>query len=552
MGHLAREHAHRAVAVQLGADVLRAERAPAARARRGFDEGRHPQPEVAPLAARRRLAPAERGHVDELADALQRLPRGGAAQRPSGHEARRRVAVVDDVAQAELERLDAELCRDHVDEPLPHERLGRPGPAVRHVARLVGDGDRLLEGQALDAVRAGHHRLHGPGHEVAHTRVGARVDEHAHLQGEDDPVRAHRHLDVEALLTRLPGRGEVLVAILDPLHRSTEVHRHGRARDLLAAVAHLEPERATDLLGDDADHRRVEAEPSRERGACQVHALTRDVHREPPRRVVEVGDDRPAFHRHVLVTVLGEVHLQHAVGAGERARDVAVDVRRRRRQDVRSEVLEDGGARRVDGRFRGHERGQLLVVDLDEIAGVLGEGPALGHHERDRITDESDLVGAQQGERRVGAADELLHPDGPRLDEGFDVFAGQHGHDTRCRASRFDVDADDESVAHDAAHERGVDHSLELHVIDVATTAREDSLVLEPPHPGARVSLTDGCHGGALLRKIGDAPRDVRERGTGRRVSSPRSECRFLPVRPARSAAAVSAPIKHTRGTVAR
>ena len=89
----------------------------------------------------------------------------------------------------------------------------------------------------------------------------------------------------------------------------------------------------------------------------------------------------------------------------------------------------------------------------------------------------------------------------------------------------------------------GVDHSRELHVIDVATTAREDPLVLEPPDPGARVSLTDGCHGAALLRKIGDAPRDVRERGTGRRVSSPRSEWRFLAVRPARSAAALSAPI---------
>ena len=54
----------------------------------------------------------------------------------------RRLAARDDVAQPHLERLDAELLGDDVDQPLAREHLGGPRPPVGDVRGLVGDGRR--------------------------------------------------------------------------------------------------------------------------------------------------------------------------------------------------------------------------------------------------------------------------------------------------------------------------------------------------------------------------------------------------------------------------
>ena len=70
--------------------------------------------------------------------------------------------------------------------------------------------------------------------------------------------------------------------------------------------------------------------------------------------------------------------------------------------DVRAVVLvhERVG---VLGRRVVDDRGERLVVDVDELGRVLGEVPALGDHERDRVADEAHLALGERRARRLRA-----------------------------------------------------------------------------------------------------------------------------------------------------
>ena len=83
-------------------------------------------------------------------------------------------------------------------------------------------------------------------------RVGALVHRHVHAQAEQRPVVSQRGLDVERLLAGLAADEQVLVAVLDPLDRSTEVDGGGEHGDVLACRQHLHAERTADVLRGDA------------------------------------------------------------------------------------------------------------------------------------------------------------------------------------------------------------------------------------------------------------------------------------------------------------
>ena len=75
-------------------------------------------------------------------------------------------------------------------------------------------------------------------------------------------------------------------------------------------------------------------------------------------------------------------------GGGERAVDVAA-------RALEAQQLLGGGAR-VDDRV------ERLVLDLDELGGVLGQRARVGHDERDRLAGVAHLVAASSGCARVG------------------------------------------------------------------------------------------------------------------------------------------------------
>ena len=121
--------------------------------------------------------------------------------------------------------------------------------------------------------RADHHRVHRGAERER--RVRALVHRHVHAHAEQRAVVAQRGLDVERLLARLAGDEQVLVAVLDPLHRPAEVDGGGEHRDVFAGRQHLHAERAADVLRGDARQRDRVAGQQPEQHPREVH----DAHR---------------------------------------------------------------------------------------------------------------------------------------------------------------------------------------------------------------------------------------------------------------------------------
>ena len=140
----------------------------------------------------------------------------------------------------------------------------------------------------------------------------------------------------------------------------------------------------------------VDAETRGHAHPGNVHALGRRVHGQDARVGVVTGHAAAPLHRHVLVAVHVEVKLGDPVGRGEDAVDVAELAALMRAEDVGAEILEDRRAAGVEGGRRGGDRRQVLVVDLDQLAGVLGQVAALGDHHRHRVADQAHLVRASR------------------------------------------------------------------------------------------------------------------------------------------------------------
>ena len=231
--------------------------------RRGTGPRRAPQPDV-------------RGPVVEVGDlerALERRARRHAhVERRSGQHLPRQLVGPDDVAQPDLVAADAEVARGEVEHALAHPRLDRPRPAVRDVRRLVRRGRAsYVKPSAAMPVRP---RQHHPDHHRVHRgaererRVRALVHRHVHAHAEQRAVVAERRFDVERLLARLAGDEQVLVAVLDPLHRPAEIDGGGEHGDVLTRREHLHAERAADVLrGDPGQRDRVAGQQPEQRSA---------------------------------------------------------------------------------------------------------------------------------------------------------------------------------------------------------------------------------------------------------------------------------------------
>ena len=152
------------------------------------------------------------------------------------------------------------------------------------------------------------------------------------------------------------------------------------------------------------------------------------------------------------------------------------------------------GTSAVPGLGEVGDGGQRLVVDVDQLDGVLGDVPALGDDERDRVADELHLA---LGQRRAGRVRHVLaHDRVPGLlDVGVEVGGREHRVHAGQRQRRRGVDAVDRRAGERAAHEAGVQHAGPRDVVDEGAVAGEQPGVLDARDPGARVAGRDGLHG---------------------------------------------------------
>jgi hypothetical protein len=195
------------------------------------------QPHAIPL-------PADRG--GHLAQTLLETDRGEDLPR------RPLLALVHDVAEPELERIEAERVGDDVRLRLDGEvglrSRGRPKGAE---VRLVGIDGVALEQQVGDPVRPGQHQ--GGHRRDAGTRSGegAGVEPQTALAGEDPPVARHPGLELDD--RRLPriGRRQLLLARRHHLHGPAGLARQQRS-EVLDADPQLAAEAAADARNDHA------------------------------------------------------------------------------------------------------------------------------------------------------------------------------------------------------------------------------------------------------------------------------------------------------------
>src|SRR3954471_15457176 len=199
------------------------------------------------------------------------------------------------------------------------------------------------------------------------------------------------------------------------------------------------------------------------------------VDRQHARRAIEVRDRPDGLERLAARAVPAQAVLHDDAGVGE----VAVDLAERERAlvgDVRAErVVHERGA--LLQRLLGVDDGvEQLVLDLDQVGGVLGDVARLSEHGDDALADVPDLVDGEAAPRRlVRRGAEVRHRVGDlgRLRAGDDrEHAGQ-----RLRPRR--VDRRDLRVGVRAAHERGVEHAAHAHVVDVAALAEQELRVLD-------------------------------------------------------------------------
>ncbi len=220
--------------------------------------------------------------ADDLGGDVERPRVVAAVVGQPGERGEREGVVGDEVAAAQLDRIDAQLEGGVVDEPFEEGgRLGPAGAAVGAHGRGVGDGDDDVELDGREAVGAVGHAL-GPGRqEGADAGVGAAVADEADAQPGERAVPAAAELGVLDLASGVGERDEVVAARGRPRDRTPEVARRRGDRRVLDADPRLATERAADTRGDHVHVVGVDAERPAELAGQGVGHLVGGVERQP-------------------------------------------------------------------------------------------------------------------------------------------------------------------------------------------------------------------------------------------------------------------------------
>ena len=141
-------------------------------------------------------------------------------------------------------------------------------------------------------------------------------------------------------------------------------------------------------------------------------------------------------------------------------------------------------------------RGQRLVIDLDELGGVLRERAAVGDHDRDAVAGVARLVDGERPVRRqldvLGDGPGTGQPARPLVGE---VGAGERRDDALGLACGSEVDARDPRVRVGTADDGHPDHACDRDVVDEAGLAGQELGILLARDRRADVRLLlGGCH----------------------------------------------------------
>ena len=401
--------------------------------------------------------------------------RGGRIQHLAGGQT---VARLDDVAGADLVGVEPQGAADPVHLALDGEfDLGSAEAAEGAVRRRVGAQHLALETDARPAVGAEGVEQGAREHHGRQGLVGAAVEEDLAVEREQPAVAVDRRAVADHRRVALGGADDVLVPVVDHLHRPLAgageqggVEGEGAREVLLAAeaAAHHRGPHPHPVL------RQPEAVSQRPVDVVRALHGARDEDAGDSAVVRQLGDHPLALDVDVLLVAGPVLPLDHvrrpAQGLVHVAALQAQLVKRRQlrrlreREDRRERLVFDGhGRQRLPGREASRSRHQLhWLADVEDEA--VGE-------DRPAVVQELDAV--RTGEVRGGDAD----------------GAG------RGRV-RIEADGADPRVGVRAAHRGAVPHAGHGEVVHVARRSRDLGEAVR-----ARRALSDAVHGTRSLEQ---------------------------------------------------
>ncbi len=397
----------------------------------------------------------------------------------------------DVVPAPQLGGIDAEFVGGEIDQPLDH--IGRLRAAVaaigphrigvrEHGGDVGMDGGRAIDaGERADIAGEGGH---------AGLQIGADAGDGVHAQPEEAAVAVERKLGLRDVVARLGIAQKRFRARRGPFDRPAHAFRRQQHQRHFVIDRRFHSEAAADVAGDHPDLALRHLQDRRQLGAEGMRTLQRRVDGVAVLGRIVVADRAARLHAGGGDAVDHEAMLDDVGGVGEGGIGRGLVAEELHETDI-VRALIPHPRRASGGGLRGrHDRGERLVVDRNQLGGVLGLDQSLRHHEGDIIAGPAHAVFDKRGiGRPKRAAVAALQSAGDRQvapSRGLPVRAGEHREHPRRRLGLARVDRADARMRVRGAQHIAEHHAWQHDVADIAAAAPEQPRILEPGH-----ALTD-------------------------------------------------------------
>ncbi|CFE03603.1 Uncharacterised protein [Bordetella pertussis] len=279
----------------------------------------------------------------------------------------------------------------------------------------------------------------------------------------------------------------MLAPVLHPLDRAAQLARGGGNRHFLGINHELGAEPAAHVGRHHAQAVLGLAQHQGQRVMQFVGHLGRGPHGQRVGGAVHARQHAAPFHGMRAAPMHPEIVFQHPVRLRESRLAVAIG-QRVLLQNVRRELAAHQrriGPQRIAAI---HHRAQHFIFDRHPRRRVLGDVAAVGHHHRDGLADERHLALGQHERRRVigqrRQREPQRHAPGRQLAEQV-ARPIDRGH-ARHRAGGRQVDRDKARMGMRATHEAGMQHALDLDIVQEARLAAQQRIVLDTGRAAAQ------------------------------------------------------------------